>query len=139
MDSTAETKMLEPLALQVKRTRQAARELARLSTGQRNQVLLIAADILESREAEILKANHADVTSLEHAAASGMASAALLKRLRTSTAGIKDMARQIRDVAGLEDPVGRVLSITELDGDLTLQKVTCPLGVVAVIFETGSC
>ncbi|HZI58439.1 MAG TPA: glutamate-5-semialdehyde dehydrogenase [Verrucomicrobiae bacterium] len=128
--------MLEPLALQVKRTRQAARELARLSTGQRNQILLIAADILESREAEILKANHADVTSLEHAAASGTASAALLKRLRTSTAGIKDMARQIRDVAGLEDPVGRVLSITELDGDLTLQKVTCPLGVVAVIFES---
>jgi len=136
MDRTAETKTLEPLALQVKRTRGAARELARLSTEQRNQILLAAADILDSREVEILKANHADVALLEHSVASGTASAALLKRLKTSAAGIKDMARQVRDVAGLEDPVGCVLSTMELDADLTLQKVSCPLGVVAVIFES---
>jgi glutamate-5-semialdehyde dehydrogenase len=136
MDRTAGTKTLEPLALQVKRTRGAARELARLSTEQRNQILLASADILESREAEILKANHADVASLEHSVESGIASAALLKRLKTSAAGIKDMARQIRDVAGLEDPVGCVIATTELDDDLTLQKVACPLGVVAVIFES---
>jgi glutamate-5-semialdehyde dehydrogenase len=46
------------------------------------------------------------------------------------------MARQVRDVAALEDPVGRVLSATELDDGLLLEKVSCPLGVVAVIFES---
>ena len=66
----------------------------------------------------------------------GTSSSALLKRLKTSSAGIKDMARQVRDVARLEDPLGRVLATTELDDGLTLQKVSCPLGVVAVIFES---
>ena len=46
------------------------------------------------------------------------------------------MARQIRDVARLEDPLGHVLATTELDDGLTLHKVSCPLGVVAVIFES---
>ena len=46
------------------------------------------------------------------------------------------MARQVRDVAKLEDPLGRVLAATELDDGLTLQKVSCALGVVAVIFES---
>jgi glutamate-5-semialdehyde dehydrogenase len=126
----------QPLAAQVQQTRRAARELARLSTAQRNQVLLTAADLLEAHEAEILKANQEDIASLEHGISSGTASAALLKRLRTSAAGVKDMARQVRDVARLEDPVGRVIATTELDSDLTLHKVSCPLGVVAVIFES---
>jgi glutamate-5-semialdehyde dehydrogenase len=124
------------LASQVQRTRRAARELARLSTMQRNQILLAAADRLESRQDEILKANHADVASLERENTRGTASSALLKRLRTSASGIRDMARQVRDVAGLEDPVGRVLATTELDRDLTLQKISCALGVVAVVFES---
>ena len=46
------------------------------------------------------------------------------------------MAKQVRDVARLQDPLGRVLSTTELDDGLTLQKVSCALGVVAVIFES---
>lgn len=124
------------IAVQVQRARRAARELARLSAEQRNQVLLAAADRLQAREAEILKANREDCESLEHDVRAGTASAALLKRLKTSSAGISDMARQIRDVARLEDPLGRVLSTTELDDGLTLQKVSCALGVVAVIFES---
>jgi glutamate-5-semialdehyde dehydrogenase len=124
------------IAVQVLRARRAARELARLSAAQRNQVLLTAADRLQAREAEILKANREDCEAFEHQVRSGTASAALLKRLKTSSAGICDMARQIRDVARLEDPLGRVLSATELDDGLTLQKVSCPLGVVAVIFES---
>jgi glutamate-5-semialdehyde dehydrogenase len=124
------------VAVQVQRARRAARELARLSANQRNQILLAAADQLQAREAEILKANREDCESLEREIHAGTASAALLKRLKTSSAGVKDMARQIRDVARLEDPLGRVLSTTELDDGLTLQKVSCALGVVAVIFES---
>jgi glutamate-5-semialdehyde dehydrogenase len=136
MSSAAESKNPESIPAQVQAVRRAARELARLSTDQRNQMLLAAADLLEKREAEILKANDEDCEALERELATSAASAPLMKRLKTSSAGIKDMARQVRDVARLEDPVGRVLATTELDDGLTLQKVSCALGVVAVIFES---
>jgi glutamate-5-semialdehyde dehydrogenase len=139
MSSAAESKDPESIAAQVQATRRAARELARLSADQRNQILLTAADLLGKHEAEILKANQQDCESLKQQnreLASGSSSAALLKRLRTCAAGIEEMARQVRDVARLEDPMGRVLATMELDVGLTLQKVSCPLGVVAVIFES---
>ncbi|MGZ4831188.1 MAG: glutamate-5-semialdehyde dehydrogenase [Candidatus Angelobacter sp.] len=139
MPSAVDFKNPDSIAAQVQATRRAARELARLSADQRNQILLAAADGLEAREAEILKVNREDCESLERKErelAAGTASAALLKRLRTSAAGIRDMAKQVRDVAHLEDPLGRVLATTELDDGLTLQKVSCALGVVAVIFES---
>jgi glutamate-5-semialdehyde dehydrogenase len=139
MSSAVEFKNPQSIAAQVQATRRAARELARLSADQRNQILLAAADGLEAREAEILKANREDCESLERKGrelSAGTASAALLKRLRTSSAGIKEMAKQVRDVAKLEDPLGHVLATTDLDDGLTLQKVSCALGVVAVIFES---
>jgi glutamate-5-semialdehyde dehydrogenase len=136
MSSATQAKTSETLAAQVRATRRASRTLARLSTAERNQILLNAADRLEARADEILKANQQDCQSLEHEIANGSASPALLKRLRTSATGVTDMARQVRDVAALEDPVGRVLSTTELDDGLLLEKVSCPLGVVAVIFES---
>ena len=139
MSSAVEFKNPQSIAAQVQATRRAARELARLSADQRNQILLAAADGLEACEAEILKANREDCESLERKGrelAAGTASAALLKRLKTSSAGIKEMAKQVRDVAKLEDALGCVLATTELDDGLILQKVSCALGVVAVIFES---
>ena len=139
MSSAAESKNPESIKAQVQAARRAARELARLSADQRNRILVAAADLLEKHEAEILKANRQDCEALEQEAREvqeGSPSTALLKRLKTSAAGIKDMARQIRDVAKLEDPLGRVLATTELDDGLILQKVSCTLGVVAVIFES---
>jgi glutamate-5-semialdehyde dehydrogenase len=136
MSSAAESKNPESIAAQVQATRRAARDLARLSAEQRKLILLAAADLLEKRVAEILKANQEDCEALERELATSAASTPLMKRLRTSSAGIKDMARQVRDVAKLEDPLSRVLATTELDDGLTLQKVSCALGVVAVIFES---
>lgn len=136
MSSAAESKNPESISVQVQAARRAVRELARLSTDQRNQILLAAADMIEAREAEILKANQHDCVALERELATAASSAQLMKRLKTSSAGIKDMARQVRDVARLDDPLGRVLATTELDDGLTLQKVSCALGVVAVIFES---
>src|SRR6478672_12909012 len=109
MSSAAESKNPESIATQVQAARRAARELARLSADQRNQILLTAADLLEKREADILKANQQDCESLEQQArelTAGTSSTALLKRLRTSSAGIRVMAKQVRDVARLEDPLG---------------------------------
>src|SRR5712671_4078612 len=138
MSSAVEFKNPQSIAAQVQATRRAARELARLSADQRDKILVAAADGLESREAEILKANQEDCETLERRERelAATASAALLKRLKTSAAGIKEMAKQVRDVAKLEDPLGRVLATTDLDDGLTLQKVPCALGVVAVIFES---
>jgi glutamate-5-semialdehyde dehydrogenase len=136
MHKTAEARTFETVAAQVQSTRKAARTLSRLAAGRRNQILLSAADLLEAREAEILKANQQDCTALELEIAQGNSSSALLKRLRTSSAGIKDMARQLRDVARMDDPLGQTLSSTELDDGLLLDKVSCPLGAVAVIFES---
>ncbi len=124
------------VAAQMQRTRRAARALARLSAGDRNRVLLAAADLLEARAAEILAANRQDCTALEREIAGGRASWVLLNRLRTSASGVKNMARQLRDVAHLPDPLGSALATTELDDSLVLEKVPCPLGVVAVIFES---
>src|SRR5258708_40051239 len=98
MSSAAESKNPDSIAAQVQAARRAARELARLSSDQRNQILLAAADMIEASEAEILKANQKDCEALERELAAGTASAALLKRLRTTLAGIKDMAKQVRDV-----------------------------------------
>jgi glutamate-5-semialdehyde dehydrogenase len=136
MSNVVEAKSLETVADQVQRTRTASRTLARLSAEQRNNILLKAADLLEAREAEILNANQQDCAALEQEIVEGNSSAQLLKRLKTSAAGIKDMARQIRDVAGMADPLNQRLAATELDDNLILDKVSCPLGVVAVIFES---
>jgi glutamate-5-semialdehyde dehydrogenase len=116
----------------VQSTRRAARALARLSGHDRNQILQAAAGLIVTRSAEILAANSRDCD----AAAAGNVSPALAKRLKTSEAGVKEMALRVRDVAGLEDPLGHVLATTELDDGLVLQKAPCPLGVIAVIFES---
>ncbi|MFI5103608.1 MAG: aldehyde dehydrogenase family protein, partial [Terriglobales bacterium] len=133
--------MPEPIAAQpakdvkaqVHATRRAARALARLSGSERNSILLRAADFITARSAEILAANLRDCDAF---AASANASPAMTKRLKTSEDGVKEMARRVRDVAALDDPLGNVLATTELDDGLNLQKAPCPLGVIAVIFES---
>jgi glutamate-5-semialdehyde dehydrogenase len=70
------------------------------------------------------------------AAAAGNVSPVLAKRLKSDEAGVKEMAVRVRDVAALYDPLGHVMATTELDDGLVLQKVPCPLGVIAVIFES---
>ena len=88
MSSAAESKNPESISAQVQAARRAAREMARLSIDQRNQILLAAADMIEAREAEILKANEQDCKSLERELAGGAASAALMKRLKIGRAHV---------------------------------------------------
>src|SRR6185312_5851677 len=125
-----------PLKAQVQETRRAARALARLSDSERNGILLSAADMLEARSSEIVAANQKDCEIFGRMAGKDSASQVLLKRLKTSTAGVREMAIRVRDVAALEDPLGETLGTTQLDDGLTLYKVPCPLGVIAVIFES---
>src|SRR5260221_5495024 len=98
MSNVSQAQRPETVSVQVQRTRRAARELARLSTAQRNQILIAAADRLEARAAEILKANQQDCEFLKREGAQGTASAALLKPLKTYEAGNAGIGRPNRDV-----------------------------------------
>lgn len=118
-----------------RRAKAASRLLATLPATRRNEVLYAAADEIEARRDEILAGNEFDCRAAAQELEAGRMSRALFERLRTSERGIAQMAAGVREVAALEDPLGRELAVTELDDGLTLYKVSCPLGVVGVIFE----
>src|SRR5258708_6975531 len=126
----------QSLREQIQRTRNAARSLARMTGADRDRVLLAAAEQIESREAEIVAANQRDRAGIADAVAAGTVTQALADRLQTKPSGIREMAARIRDVARLHDPLANVIATTELDAGFTLHKVPCPLGVIAVIFES---
>ncbi len=116
--------------------RGSALKLAALPDELRRKPLLAAADAIERRSAEIIEANALDCAAAKTLVEIGQMSRALFKRLQTSDRGVAQMAAQVREVAALGDPLGRELAATALDDDLILRKATCPLGVIAVIFES---
>ena len=106
-------------------------EITRLTTQQKNAALHAMADALIAGEAEILAANALDLE-----AARGTVSDVMLDRLQLTSARIAGMAEGIRQVAGLPDPVGHVLEEhTRADG-LNIQKISVPMGVIAIIYES---
>lgn len=104
---------------------------APLSTDKKNSVLLNMADALISHTDDILAANETDLKN-----AAGKISEVMLDRLRLDKGRIAAMAEGIREVAKLPDPVGRVLSETTRENGLLIKKVSVPLGVVAIIYES---
>ncbi len=109
----------------------AKRYISRLPSAGKNAALNSVADSIEKYAAEILRANAEDMR-----AAQNSVSQVMLDRLELTPERIKAMAEGVRCVAGLPDPVGRVLSgQTRRDG-LTITKVAVPLGVVAIIYES---
>src|SRR5919202_1757773 len=118
-----------------RRAKAASRRLATLPGHRRDAALLSVALAIQERAAEILAANERDCLDAARAVAEGRMSPSMFKRLQTGERGDAEMAARVRDVAALPDPLGRWLAVTELDERLTLYKVSCPLGVVGVIFE----
>ena len=124
------------LALQVeemgKRARRAARALALCPTGTKNAVLQAMADAIEGAEAEIVAANAMDL-----AAAPGYGlNAAAVDRLKLTPERIKAMAKGVREVALLPDPVGEVIRAWTRPNGLKITKLRVPIGVVGIIFES---
>jgi glutamate-5-semialdehyde dehydrogenase len=111
--------------------RNAARQLAVQPTKVKNRAIALIADALEANAAEILAANAADC---EAAQADGISSA-LYARLKLDEAKLKGAIAGVRDVGKLLDPVGTVQIHRELDEGLILKRMSCPLGVLGVIFE----
>ncbi|MEE1239355.1 MAG: glutamate-5-semialdehyde dehydrogenase [Acutalibacteraceae bacterium] len=104
---------------------------APLSTEKKNSVLLNMADALVAHTNDILAANETDLEN-----AKGKISEVMLDRLRLDEKRIKAMADGIREVAKLPDPVGRVLAETIRENGMKIEKVSVPLGVVAIIYES---
>ncbi len=114
------------------RARQAARDLAAASTEQKNAALLAAAECLANRLPEILAANQID---LEAARASGL-SEAMLDRLMLDESRVLSMADGLRNIAELDDPVARVLAQWTRPNGLHIQRLSVPLGVIGIIYES---
>jgi len=110
----------------------AAIQMAALKTEVKNRALAAIADALETRQAEIVAANRLD---MERSAKENLA-APLLKRLKFDDAKIVEACEGLRSMIGLPDPVGRTLGAMELDDGLELFRVSCPIGVIGVIFES---
>ena len=105
--------------------------IAALSTDEKNRAILTMADCLLSAEKDILAANKLDIE-----AARGTVSDVMLDRLALSSERISSMAKGMRSVAALSDPVGRVLSRHTRPDGLTIEKTAVPMGVVAIIYES---
>ena len=111
------------------RARQAAATMARLSTAKKNAILLVMAETVEANAKSILDANRQDV---ETSALTG----AMRDRLLLNTTRIGEMARAIRDVANLADPIDETLAEWIRPNGLRIRKVRVPLGVVGIIYES---
>ena len=111
--------------------KQAAPVLRNLTSEQKNRALECMADALVSHCDEILRENEKDV-----AAARGKISDVMIDRLSLNEARVRAMADGMRAVAALPDPVGQELSRVERENGMTIRKVSVPLGVVAIIYES---
>ncbi len=105
--------------------------LATLDTEKKNRALLAMADALEDECAFILAENAADMDAVR-----GIIGEVMLDRLMLNESRVKGMADGIRDVVKLPDPVGRLLSETTNADGLLIRKISVPLGVVAIIYES---
>jgi glutamate-5-semialdehyde dehydrogenase len=113
------------------KTRQAARKLAVLSADAKNQAIEAIAKALEAAAPDILAANAADCKAAE---ADGIAKP-LYDRLKLDESKLQSAIAGVRDVAKLPDAIGAVQIHRELDTGLILKRITCPLGVLGIIFE----
>ncbi len=121
----------QPVAELCAQAKRAARELASLDTATKNAALEAMADALEQRTHEILEANARDMDAGQEA---GLHSG-LLDRLKLTEERVAGIARDVRTIATLPDPVGETIEGHRLENGLDVRRVRVPLGVVAVVYE----
>ncbi len=114
----------------------ASRQLANLSTERKNEVLLAFAKKIRENTEPILSANKKDLESADRLRSQGELSDSSIQRLKLNAGKIEQMAKSFESVAALPDPVGQVQLATRLDEGLDLHQVSCPIGVLLVIFES---
>lgn len=129
-DTTRESERSEVLA-KAEAAKRAAPIVAKLKSGEKNAVLLAAADALETRADDILAANQDDINAGK---AVGM-SESLIDRLRLDKERIHGIADGLRQVAALTDPVGEVLRGSVMPNGIQMRQVRVPLGVMGMVYE----
>jgi len=113
-----------------RRARKAARDLARLSTEQKNAALLAMADEIMASQTAILSANEKDLKKTD------ALPPAMIDRLKLNVERITAMADGVRQVAALADPVGKVLGEWARPNGMRISKVRVPIGVIGIIYES---
>ncbi len=115
-----------------KKAKSAAIFMSALKTDVKNAALGEVAGALRNRSADIIAANKEDLSVAQKDHLAGP----LLKRLKFDEEKIAQTIAGIESLIKLDDPVGRILAATELDAGLELYKVSCPIGVIGVVFES---
>jgi glutamate-5-semialdehyde dehydrogenase len=115
-----------------KQAKKASIQLGAVKTDAKNNALAEIAKALKQNTDKIISANKKDLADAEN----NKVSTPLLKRLKFDENKIADVVAGIESLVKLDDPVGKTLSATELDKGLELYKVSCPIGVIGVIFES---
>ncbi|MCW4024873.1 MAG: glutamate-5-semialdehyde dehydrogenase [Candidatus Bathyarchaeota archaeon] len=121
--------MIEQICIKAKA---AATEMTTLSTEQKNVALCKMANAIEANSQKILDANKLDV---EAARARGV-KASLLDRLALDQKKIQNMAKEIREVSTMDDPIGKVLETWTRPNGLIISQIRVPMGVIGVIYES---
>jgi len=119
-----------------KTAKKASYKLASLSTEIKNRALLAVAENIKNNKNIILNKNNDDLNMAKSFLESGKISQSIYDRLKLDDEKIDVMVEGIRDVAKLEDPANKTLWAIELDKGLELYRVSCPIGVIGVIFES---
>lgn len=114
----------------------ASYKLASLSEEVKNKALLAIAEEIKNNKDLILQENSKDLAEAQKLVEEGKLTQALYNRLKLDEEKIEVMIQGIKDVAKLEDPVNKTLWAMELDDNLELYKISCPIGVIGVIFES---
>jgi glutamate-5-semialdehyde dehydrogenase len=125
------TSVTNPASTQKKllRARNASTTLARLSSDEKNALLIAIAEAVEANAQTILAANREDIEN------SGL-EGAMRDRLLLTAARIEEMAQGVRDVASLGDPIGETLAEWTRPNGLRIRKVRVPLGVIGIVYES---
>ena len=113
----------------------ASLEIANADEKLKNEALLKIAEGLERAKEELFEANGKDLEEAKKLLESGEITKSVFNRLKFDENKLRDVVQGIRDIVNLPEPVNKKLLVRELDENLTLYKVSCPIGVLGIIFE----
>jgi len=118
-----------------KKAKEASLEIAGINVEIKNKALNAVADAIGTHQDEIFTSNKTDLENAQILVDEGKLAKSTFNRLKLDENKMRDMIQGVRDIAKLDDPVGKILLKRELDKDLILEKVSCPIGVLGIIFE----
>ena len=117
------------------KAKNASKKVATLSTDIKNKALLNIANNLKANQDKIFEANKMDLELARPLVEKGELSQSVFNRLKLDENKMRDMIQGIIDISNLDDPIGKTLLKRQLDDGLILTKISCPIGVLGIIFE----